>query len=135
MANPLMLSAEFRRFIEQLLCCWSPASLSVTDLTVTTLAATDATVSDDLVVNGAFTRSTVAQPLVRTGTGTLVGGTLVVAAAWMTADTVIQLTYTGTVAGADAPLSHSATSAGVSFTVTGTGTNTFSYVAFTPVAA
>lgn len=147
MANPLQLSPAFRKWIEQLLCCWSPESLTVTDLTVSDdltvggdaavtglVTAADVTVSDDLTVTGAFVRQTVNQPIIRTGTGTLVGGTEVVAATWMTVDTVIQLTYTGAVTAADAPLSHSATSAGVSFTVTGEGTNTYSYTALTPQA-
>lgn len=126
MANPLMLSPEFRRWIEQLLCCWSPASLTVTDLTV----------SDDLTVNGAVLRGAVAQPVIRSGTGTLAAGAATITGlTWITADTTIQLTYTGTVGASDAPLSRGAIVAGTSFAVTGTGTNTFSWTAFTPVAA
>lgn len=190
MANPLNLSPAFRKWIEQLLCCWSPESFTVTDLTVSddltvggdaavtgsvtaadliatddltvgddatvggdlavtgaitaanvtataTVAAADVTVSDDLTVTddftlgGLFTRATVDQPIIRKGIDTLAGGTLVVAATWVTAapGTVINLTYTGGAAIADA-LSYTQT-AGVGFTVFGTGNNTFSWTGYT----
>lgn len=133
MANPLNLPPSFRKFVEQMLCCWSPTSLTVGTLTATDInVSDDLVVSDDLTANGLFTRSTVAQPVIRKGTGTLVGGTLVITGqTWVTADpaTVIQITYTG---GATVIGSPSYTlQVGTGFTVFGTGTSTFAWTAFT----
>lgn len=107
-------------------------------ITAATVTAGDVNVTDDLVVtddftlNGAFTRSTVSQPIIRQGEVTLIAGTLPVAGTWVTADTVIQLTYIGGAVVTDAA-AYTRT-AGVGFDIFGVGTNVVGWTAFTPQA-
>jgi hypothetical protein len=123
-------SKDFQRWIDWLLCCFVAGPSNIDPTASYTMA--DLTLTDDLTVAGAFTRQTVSQPIIRIGTGTLAGGTVDIPATWVTAGTVIQVTYTGAAAVADSPAY--AIDPGVDFTVVGTGTNTFSWVAFTPQA-
>lgn len=73
----------------------------------------------------------------RMGTGTLVGGTLVVTNTAVTADSRIFLTTQAT-GGTPGALNISARTAGTSFTVlstSGTDTSTFAYVIFEPASS
>lgn len=124
----LRLSPEFRRFIDELLCCFVASPSNIDPTASYTMA--DLTLTDDLTVAGAFTRQTVSQPIIRTGTGTLAGGTLVIPATWVTTATIIQITYTGGAVVAGSPAY--TISNGVSFAVFGTGTSSFAWTAFTP---
>jgi hypothetical protein len=114
-------------------------TLTAGDVTVTTsLTAADVTVSDDLVVTddasfgGVITYQTVAQPLTRIGEVTLSGGTLAVVAPWMTADTIIQLTYIGGAVVTESPAY--TRNPGVGFTIFGVGAEVVGWTAHTPVS-
>lgn len=107
--------------------------------TFTTVTAGDVIITDDLTVGddtvmtgdlaltGLFTRGGVSQPPYRTGSGTLAGGTLVIAAAWVTANTIINATYTQASAAGEANISIGTITPGVSFAINGEGTNTFNW--------
>lgn len=113
-------------------------TLTAGDVAVTTtLTAADVTVSDDLVVTddasfgGVITYQTVVQPLTRIGEVTLSGGTLAVVAPWMTADTIIQLTYIGAAVVTESPAY--TRNPGVGFTIFGVGAEVVGWTAHTPV--
>jgi len=106
-------------------------SPTFTDLTVTdNLTVGDDTVmTGDLTLGGAFTRASVVQPIYRSGTGTLSGGTLVIAAPWVTANTAIVVSYNTASAAGQANISRGTIIPATSFAVNGEGTNTFTWIA------
>ena len=107
--------------------------------TFTSITAGDVTVTDDLTVGddtvmtgdlaltGLFSRGGVSQPPYRTGSDTLSGGTRTVTAAWVTANTIINATYTTASAAGEANISVGTITPGVSFVINGEGTNTFNW--------
>lgn len=106
-------------------------SLTAGDITVTDdlTVGDDTLMTGDLVLNGTFTRNSVVQPPYRGASGTLSGGTLVIAAAWVTANTIINATYTTASAAGQANISVGTITPGVSFVINGEGTNTFNWSA------
>lgn len=100
-------------------------SPTFTDLLVTD----DLTVEGDFVLDGLFTRDGLAQPPYRSGTGTLTGGTVTIAAPWVTANTVIVVSYNVASAAGDANVSVGTITPATEFVVNGEGANTFTWIA------
>lgn len=103
--------------------------LTAGDVTATDdlIVGDDAAITGDLTLTGLFSSGGVSQPPYRTGTGTLAGGTLAIAAAWVTANTILNATYTQASAAGEANISIGTITPGVSFVINGEGTNTFNW--------
>lgn len=93
------------------------------DLTV----GDDTTMTGDLALTGLFSRGGVSQPPYRTGSAALIGGTLVIAAPWVTANTILNATYTQASAAGEANISIGTIIPATSFAINGEGTNTFNW--------
>lgn len=103
--------------------------LTAGDVTVTDdlIVGDDTAMTGDLALTGLFSRGGVSQPPYRTGSAALIGGTLVIAAPWVTANTILTATYTQASAAGEANISIGTIIPATSFAINGEGANTFNW--------